>query len=51
MLLKNLHCLNKVPKSSHLHSLNLALNVVINLVAKLFFFSVENIFSEQIENE
>ena len=42
MLLKNLHCLNKVPKSSHLHSLNLALNVVINLVAK--FFSVENIF-------
>ena len=51
MLLKNLHCLNKVPKSSHLHSLNLALNVVINLVAKLFF-SVENMFfSEQIENE
>ena len=50
MLLKNLHCLNKVPKSSHLHSLNLALNVVINLVAKLF--SVENMFfSEQIENE
>ena len=43
MLLKNLHCLNKVPKSSHLHSLNLALNVVINLVAKLFF-SVENMF-------
>ena len=48
MLLKHLHCLNKVPKSSHLHSLNLALNVVINLVAKLFF-SVENMFlSDQI---
>ena len=39
-MLKFLHCLNKVPKSSHLHCLNLGLNVVINLVAKLFF--VEN---------
>jgi len=49
MLLKNLHCLNKVPKSSHLHSLNLALNVVINLVAKLFFFCRKHFFLSKLK--